>query len=91
MSGLCRVFSTLKFGVNLQGFTLPLISLLDLPLPLSLLSESVGPVSVLFSMVTGDALLDQYGPSVCWAFFNLADIKPYNMHIRLLLVISDLI
>lgn len=91
MCGLCRVFSILKFGVNLQGFILPLLSLLNLPLPLPLLSKSVGLVSVLFSMVTGSALRDQYGPPVCWAFFNLADIKPYNMHIRLSLVISDLI
>lgn len=85
MSGLCQVFSILQFGVNLQGFILPLLSLLALLLPLPLLSESIRPVLMFCSMVTALwALQDQYGPLVCWAFFNLADIKPYNMHIRLL-------
>lgn len=75
MSGLCQVFSILQFGVNLQGFILPRLCLLDLLLPLPLLSESVGPVPVLFSMVTPLwALQDQNGLLVCWAFFNLADI-----------------
>lgn len=88
MSGLCQVFSILQFGVNLQGFILPP---LDLLLPLPLLSESVGPVPVFFSMVTALwALQDQYGPLACWAFFNLADIKPYNMNIRLLNNAADL-
>ncbi|KAL0195978.1 hypothetical protein M9458_009550, partial [Cirrhinus mrigala] len=50
--GLCRVFSILEFRVDLQGFVLPLLCLFDLLLPLPLLSESVGPVPVLFSMAS---------------------------------------